>query len=150
MDGGRGSVTIIVDYAHNELSFQKLYESVKQNYPNSKITVVMGCAGGKAQQRRKAVGFIASKYADECYLTSQEPNFEDPLLICRQIAEHLGSTPYHIITDREKAVRTAIEHASGSDVVILAGNGDAKHQRVNGKLVYYPSDLAIAKEYATY
>lgn len=58
--------------------------------------------------------------------------------------------PYHIITDREKAVRTAIEHASGSDVVILAGNGDAKHQRVNGKLVYYPSDLAIAKEYATY
>ena len=54
------------------------------------------------------------------------------------------------ITDREKAVRTAIEHASGSDVVILAGNGDAKHQRVNGKLVYYPSDLAIAKEYATY
>lgn len=146
----KGSVTIIVDYAHNELSFQKLYESVKQNYPNSKITVVMGCAGGKAQQRRKAVGFIASKYADECYLTSQEPNFEDPLLICRQIAEHLGSTPYHIITDREKAVRTAIEHASGSDVVILAGNGDAKHQRVNGKLVYYPSDLAIAKEYATY
>ncbi len=39
------SIIVIVDYAHNKLSFEKLYESTKQEYPDKKIVTVFGCPG---------------------------------------------------------------------------------------------------------
>lgn len=33
----------IVDYAHNELSFRKVYETTRYEYPDRKIVVVFGC-----------------------------------------------------------------------------------------------------------
>ena len=42
----KDGVTVLVDYAHNFLSFQKLYESLKADYPGQRIVVVVGCPGG--------------------------------------------------------------------------------------------------------
>ena len=52
----KDGVTVLVDYAHNFLSFQKLYESLKADYPGQRIVVVVGCPGGKAQLRRRDIG----------------------------------------------------------------------------------------------
>ena len=49
----KDGVTVLVDYAHNYLSFQKLYESLKLDYPGRRIVVVVGCPGGKAYLRRR-------------------------------------------------------------------------------------------------
>lgn len=36
-------IVSIVDYAHNELSFRKVYETTRYEYPDRKIIVVFGC-----------------------------------------------------------------------------------------------------------
>jgi UDP-N-acetylmuramyl-tripeptide synthetase len=36
---------VIVDYAHNKLSFTRLYETVKAEFPGMKIVTVFGCPG---------------------------------------------------------------------------------------------------------
>ena len=40
-----GKCTVIVDYAHNKMSFKALYESTKIEYPGKKIITVFGCPG---------------------------------------------------------------------------------------------------------
>ena len=39
-------VDVIVDYAHNKLSYQTLLENVRDLYPNKKIMLIAGCVGG--------------------------------------------------------------------------------------------------------
>lgn len=48
-----GKTVVITDFAHNKLSFEKIYETVSSEYPDKKIVTVFGCPGGKAQIRRK-------------------------------------------------------------------------------------------------
>ncbi len=44
----KNGITVIVDYAHNELSFTKLYESIKLDYAGRRIVSVGGAPGRKS------------------------------------------------------------------------------------------------------
>ena len=143
----KDGVTVLVDYAHNYLSFQKLYESLKLDYPGRRIVVVVGCPGGKAYLRRRDIGTLSGQNADYMYLTAEDPQFEDVREICQEIASYLKpyNTPYEIIEDRAQAVEKAITTARPGDVIVLAAKGEEVYQKVRGEYVYYESDLAIAK-----
>ena len=143
----KDGVTVLVDYAHNFLSFQKLYESLKADYPGQRIVVVVGCPGGKAQLRRRDIGTLSGQNADYLYLTAEDPQFEDVRSICEEIASFVKPycTPYEIIEDRAQAVEKAITTAQKGDVIVLAAKGEEVYQKVRGEYVYYESDLAIAK-----
>ena len=41
-------VTAVVDYAHNKLSFEKLFGSTREEYPDHDIVSMFGCPGYKA------------------------------------------------------------------------------------------------------
>lgn len=62
----KDGVTVLVDYAHNFLSFQKLYESLKADYPGQRIVVVVGCPGGKAQLRRRDIAPFRDRMRTTC------------------------------------------------------------------------------------
>lgn len=143
----KDGVTVLVDYAHNFLSFQKLYESLKADYPGQRIVVVVGCPGGKAQLRRRDIGTLSGQNADYLYLTAEDPQFEDVRSICEEIASFVKpyGIPYEIIEDRAQAVEKAITTAQKGDVIVLAAKGEEVYQKVQGEYVYYESDLAIAK-----
>lgn len=143
----KDGVTVLVDYAHNFLSFQKLYESLKADYPGQRIVVVVGCPGGKARLRRRDIGTLSGQNADYLYLTAEDPQFEDVRSICEEIASFVKpyGTPYEIIEDRAQAVEKAITTAQKGDVIVLAAKGEEVYQKVRGEYVYYESDLAIAK-----
>lgn len=144
----KDGVTVIVDYAHNYLSFSKLYESLKADYPGRRIVVVVGCPGGKNYHRRRDIGKLSGENADFMYLTAEDPGFEDVGEICREIASYLEpyGTPYEIIEDRKTAVEKSILQAQKGDVVILAAKGEEIYQKVCGRYDYYESDLALAKK----
>ena len=88
-------ITAIVDYAHNQLSFQKLFESVRNEYPGYRATIIFGCPGKKAQDRRHDLGEIAGKYADYIYLTEEDAGEEDPLAIAEELQEQLKKKRHH-------------------------------------------------------
>ena len=56
--------TVIVDYAHNFLSFTALFRSLKQDYPGAPIKVLCGCPGHKNLKRRVDIGHLCGEYAD--------------------------------------------------------------------------------------
>lgn len=142
----KNGITVVVDYAHNELSFTKLYESLKLDYKGRRIVSVGGGPGGKAYKRRKDFGTIVGENSDYIYLTAEDPQFEEVSSICNDIASYIpDKTKYEIIEDRQEAVEKAIKNAQPGDVVVLLAKGEEDYQKVRGVFTYYESDLGIAK-----
>lgn len=123
-----GRVVTIVDFAHNGLSFQKLFESVREEYPDRRMVAVFGCPGGKAIDRRKDMGEAAGQWADEVILTEDDPAEEEVEAICREIAAYV-TCPCRTVPDRPEAIRQAILGCEGPTVVVLAGKGAEKRQK---------------------
>ena len=88
-NGSAGEVTAIVDFAHNGLSFEKMFDTVALEYPGSRVSVVFGTPGGKAFNRRKDMGEISGKRADRIFLVPDDPGNEDPQAICEEIGGYM-------------------------------------------------------------
>lgn len=140
-------ITVIVDYAHNKLSFGELFKSLRMDYPDTTIAVVCGSGGSRTQIRRKDIGILCGQYADKIYLTSEDPQFEDPKDICRDIAKYIDEykKPYVIIEDRTDAIERAIRQAKKGDIIIVTGKGEENYQKIKGKYEYYESDISVVK-----
>lgn len=142
----KDGITVIVDYAHNNLSFTKLYESIKLDYKNRNIISLGGAPGGKAYKRREDFAKIVGEGSSHLVLTAEDPQFEQIEDICNEIISYLPENcEYEIIQDRKKAVEETLQNAKAGDVIILLAKGEEEYQKVNGNFVYYESDLKIVK-----
>ena len=142
-------VVVIVDYAHNKLSFEKLYESTIKEYPRREIITVFGCPGNHAQNRRKDLGELSGKYSNMNYLTMEDPRNEEPEDICKEISLYIEKEngKYKIITDRGEAIREAIMEAKPNSVILITGKGNETVQYIKGKYVECLTDVQYAKKY---
>lgn len=138
---------VFVDYAHNGDSLTRLLDVVSQ-HQTGHLTLILGAPGNKGESRRADFGRVINAYPEVAIiLTADDPNFEDPQVICQEIASHINR-PVQIIIDRKKAIQTAMEQTQTSgDAVIIAGKGADAYQIVNGTRVDYAGDLAIAKSF---
>lgn len=144
-----GKIVAIIDYAHNRLSFEKLFAAAREEFPNRRIVALFGASGGKAINRRRDLGEVAAANADYIYLTEDDPGKEDPAEIAGEIASYIKpfGTPYEIIPNREEAIRTAIRAAEGPTLLLLAGKG---HELMVRRAHGYEkglSDAACARKY---
>ena len=144
-----GRVLAIVDYAHNELSFKTLFESVKAEYPGRKVVAVFGAPGGKAYERRAVLPQVAGRYADLIIYTEEDPAHDAVEDICAELSANTPAGVAHeSIYDRERAVERAFEAAFGFDepsVVLLLAKGDETRQHRGDEYPEIVSDLALAK-----
>lgn len=142
-----GKIIVIVDYAHNKLSFEKLYESTKQEYPDKKIVTVFGCPGGKAQLRRRDLGRLAGIHSNISYLTAEDPGPEETIDICKEIAKHINAEHgnYKIVEDRGQAIKEAILENQNS-VILITGKGNETRQKYGTKYLPCLTDTQYAKE----
>ncbi len=106
-------ITVIVAYAHNRLSFERLFQSVRAEYPGREIVTVFGCPGGKAQERRRDLGQVAGRYSSRIILTEEDSGEENTEEICREIAQYVRADGcrYSIQPDRGRAIETAVSAA---------------------------------------
>ncbi len=124
--------TFIVDYAHNGLSLTSALQVLRQYQPE-RLICLFGSVGGRTQGRRQELAEAASQYADYCIITSDNPDWEAPEEIIRQILCHYDpATPYTLEPDREKAVRLAVNMARFGDIVLFAGKGHETYQLIQG------------------
>lgn len=140
-------ITVVIDYAHNRLSFEKLYESLKKDYPNRRIISVGGTVGGKAYNRREEFGKIVGGVSDYIYLTADDPQFEKVKDICKDIGKYIGDkSKYEIVEDRKRAISKAIKKSKKGDVIVLLSKGADEYQRIKNKDVPYDSDIKIVEK----
>ena len=100
--------TFIVDYSHNGLA----------------LTSELAEAAGA--------------FADYSIITSDNPDFEPPEDVIKEIASHMPEgAPYTCITDRRDAIRAAIGMAEDGDIILFAGKGHEDYQLIEGKKVHF-------------
>lgn len=135
---GIDDVVTIIDYAHNAVSMRAALETIRK-YKPKRLIVLFGSVGGRTQLRRAELGEVAGQLADFCIITSDNPNFEPPEDIIRDIEESVAKTtcPYVSIVDRREAVRYAINHALSGDCILFAGKGHEEYQLVDGEYRHY-------------
>ena len=140
----------IVDYAHNKLSFEKIYETTKKEYPSRKIVTIFGCPGSKAKSRRKDLGIESGKNSDYIYLTADDPAYEEVVDISNEVAEYIKkyNKNYTIIEDRETSIKEAVKfilNQKDSYILLILGKGNEDRQKVKGGLQEYLSDAVCIK-----
>ncbi len=141
--------TFVIDYAHNGNSLQAVLETLRQYEPN-RIICLFGSVGGRTRLRRHELGRVAAKLADLTIITSDNPDFEAPEAIIDEIASKFDeqSSPYVKISDREEAVRYAVNEAEEGDIVLFAGKGHEDYQLICGKKVPFSEKEIILSESA--
>ena len=127
--------TFIVDYSHNGLALTSALKTLRAYHPR-RLICVFGSVGGRTQVRRRELAEAASAWADYSILTSDNPDFEDPLQILREIDSHMAPDAlYTLIPDRAEAIRKAVAMAEEGDIVLFAGKGHENYQLIRGQKV---------------
>lgn len=121
--------TIIVDFAHTPDGLQKVMDVINEFAQGRKI-VMFGAGAERDLSRRAPMGVIAGKYCDLAILTSDNPRFEDPYEICKEIATGVEKSggKYTIIIEREEAIYYAIDNCKSKDVILFAGKSTEPYQ----------------------
>ncbi len=151
-------VTVVVDYAHNEMSFKQMLRAAKNELEGEIVTVIFGCPGGKALCRRRQLARVCAEQADRiiiCEDDSAEEGYaairgEMKAIFSRLLAEGVMKKNVSVsyIESREKAVKTAALRADESEekeVILLLGKGNEQLNRAYGCDEICESDLSIAK-----
>jgi len=142
-------VIAIVDYAHNRLSFEKLFESVQAEYPGRRIVTVFGCPGKKAFDRRRDLGEISGRYSDFVVITEEDAGEEPVLDICRDIATWVEAEgcDYSIEADRGEAIRQAIMSCETPSILLITGKGAETRQKRGTEYIDCISDVEYTQTY---
>ncbi|MBQ9746074.1 MAG: UDP-N-acetylmuramoyl-L-alanyl-D-glutamate--2,6-diaminopimelate ligase [Clostridia bacterium] len=128
----RQDIACIIDYAHNAVSLEKTLAALREYEPH-RIICVFGSVGGRTRGRRRELAEVATRLADVCIVTSDNPDFEAPEDIIEEIAAHIPAEKCICIADRAKAVGYALELAESGDFLLFAGKGHEEYQLVRGK-----------------
>lgn len=142
-------VVAIVDYAHNKLSFEKLFESTMEEYKGWRIVTIFGCPGKKAYIRRRDLGTVAGMHSDKIYLVAEDPGYEPVADISRDIAQYVEAQgcPYEMIEDRGEAIGKAIMEVEEPTVILITGKGNETRQKYGSEYVDCPSDVEYTKKF---
>ena len=143
------NVIAIVDYAHNRMSFETLFSSVKAEYPGRRVVIVFGCPGKKALDRRVDLGQVAGEHADLTILTEEDSGEENTLDICREVAVHVAEKggSYVIEPDRGQAIRQAILGSEEPTVLLITGKGAETRQKRGTQYIDTTSDVEYVHQF---
>jgi len=139
----QGKPLVVVDYAHTPDALQKVLETLRSVLgADGRLICVFGCGGERDAGKRPLMGEVATRLADQVFITSDNPRGEDPRGIVEQIIA--GAHPnYHVEVDRATAILLALQESHPEDVVLIAGKGHESYQEIAGRRMPF-SDTDVA------
>lgn len=141
----------IVDYAHTPDALEKILTTVRdimESRPGSVLIVVAGCGGNRDATKRPIMAKLAATLGDQAILTSDNPRFEDPYEILRQMEAGIPDDKRRAvltIENRREAIRTACRLAHPGDVIVVAGKGHETYQDIQG-VKHHFDDREVLRE----
>ena len=134
---------VILDYAHTPDALKLALLNLKEQFPFSKINLVFGCGGDRDFKKRPIMGRIADKYSDKIYLTDDNPRYEEPLKIRKEIKNVINKNKVHEISNRKIAIQEAIKNLETGDILLVAGKGHEKIQDYGKKKLFFSDKTEI-------
>ena len=138
-----GEVTAIVDFAHTPDGLEKIILAVKE-FARARVITVFGCGGNRDKEKRPIMGEISARLSDFTVITSDNPRFERPISIMKQIRQGLKNCiNFKLVKDRTKAIRYAFKIANPGDIIIIAGKGGEEYFDIKGKKLPYTDEAVV-------
>ncbi len=126
----------IVDYAHTPDALKNVLDTINEiRTHNETLITVAGAGGNRDAAKRPEMAAAAVMRSDRLIITSDNPRFEEPEEIIRQMRAGVGGEYYNkvlCITDRREAIRTAAALAKKGDIILVAGKGHENYQEIKG------------------
>jgi UDP-N-acetylmuramoyl-L-alanyl-D-glutamate--2,6-diaminopimelate ligase len=151
--------TVLIDYAHKPDALKQVLQNLSE-FKKKRIITVFGCGGNRDAGKRPMMGETATFYSDLTIVTSDNPRLEDPLAIIAEIEtgidhgkikriapENLqlndNAHTYTIISERRKAIETAISVAGRGDIVLIAGKGHEDYQILGTNKIPFDDHVVV-------
>lgn len=143
-------VDVIVDCAHNKMSYESLFRYTEEQYHGRKKFFLFGCVGDKAYNRRKEAAEIVDKFSDYAVITERDPGKEPVKQICSEIYGYIRHKERaEIIIDRDEAVKKILDEAmkEKNSVVLLCGCGSDAYVKRGTQLIEFATDGERVRNY---
>jgi len=141
--------TAIVDYAHTPDALENVLNAIHEVLQGKgRVITVCGAGGNRDKGKRPLMAREAVRQSDRVIITSDNPRFEEPEDIIKDMLE--GLDPKQMkkvvsITDRREAIRTACMMAQRGDVILIAGKGHEDYQEIKG-VKHHFDDREVVRE----
>ncbi len=136
--------TVFLDYAHTAEGLKRCLQSARK-LAQKRLLLVFGCGGDRDKGKRPAMGAVAARYADRCWLTSDNPRSESQQAIAEDVLRgvHEDREKLSVCHDREAAITEAVSSLESGDILVIAGKGHETSMEIGG--IKHPwSDKAVA------
>ncbi|MCG8475387.1 MAG: UDP-N-acetylmuramoyl-L-alanyl-D-glutamate--2,6-diaminopimelate ligase [Cytophagales bacterium] len=143
------NVTVVVDYAHTPDALENVLNTI-QNIKGAeeKVITVVGCGGNRDKDKRPKMAGIACRLSDRVVLTSDNPRFEDPSEILKDMESGIPTGKKRgvlSVLDRKEGIKAALMLAGPHDIVLVAGKGHETYQEIEG-VKHDFDDRAVIRE----
>lgn len=138
--------TLIIDYAHNEVSTRSVLTTLMEYHPK-RLSCVYGGGGNRSKLRRYDMGEVTGEMADLCVLTCDNPRDEEIRDINNDIKVGLARSngKYIEIDDRKEAIAYCMKNAKPGDMIVLLGKGHEDYQEIKGVKYHFDEREAVAE-----
>ncbi|AYA36970.1 UDP-N-acetylmuramoyl-L-alanyl-D-glutamate--2,6-diaminopimelate ligase [Hymenobacter oligotrophus] len=147
----RKRVVGIVDYAHTPDALENVLTTIAEiRRPDQQVITVVGCGGNRDAAKRPVMAELACRLSDRAVLTSDNPRFEDPNEILKQMQAGVRPTDagkYLTVPDRREAIKTACAIARPNDIVLVAGKGHEIYQEIQGQRTAFDDREVLREAY---
>jgi UDP-N-acetylmuramoyl-L-alanyl-D-glutamate--2,6-diaminopimelate ligase len=131
-----GGIIAIVDYAHTPDALDNVLKTINGvRTGNEQLITVVGCGGNRDKTKRPVMAKIAVSESTKAIFTSDNPRFEEPMEILRDMQAGVGPTELRkslTIEDRREAIKTAVMFSKKGDIILIAGKGHEDYQEIKG------------------
>jgi UDP-N-acetylmuramyl-tripeptide synthetase/UDP-N-acetylmuramoyl-tripeptide--D-alanyl-D-alanine ligase len=126
------NIGVFIDYAHTPDALENLLKSVEE-LPHKRIICLFGAGGNRDKGKRPLMLKAALKHSDAVIVTDDNPRYEAPNSIIRDIVIDCDPRlPWWIIRDRSTAIAASIRLANPGDLVLICGKGHESYQEIEG------------------
>ncbi len=133
---------VILDYAHTPEALKISLLNLKEQFPDRKIILLFGCGGNRDQDKRSKMGKIADIYSDKIYITDDNPRYENPKKIRKDIKKGIKRKVIEI-PNRAKAISKAIKGLRAGEILLVAGKGHEKTQEIGNQKIFFSDKKMI-------
>lgn len=144
-----GGIIAIVDYAHTPDALDNVLKTINGvRTGNEQLITVVGCGGNRDKTKRPIMAKLAVSESNKAIFTSDNPRFEDPMEILREMQAGVGPSELRktlTIEDRREAIKTAVMLSKKGDIILIAGKGHEDYQEIKG-VKYHFDDAEVVTE----
>ena len=127
---------IINDFAHTPDALENILETSRY-FSKKNLNLVFGCGGDRDKSKRKIMGQIANKFADNVIVTSDNPRNENPIDIINDIGLNNN------IIDRKDSKKKIINISNKDDTILITGKGDEDYIIFGNKKYHYSDEKEV-------